>query len=476
MIESGITAIRHGLATLNNGRVKCSILLMLIFFTMQVKSQSVGIGTQNPHPSALLDINSSNAGLLIPRVSLTGIYDSATIIKPARGLLVFNIAEAGQDSVKVVQGYYFFNGTSWQALSIHGNAAGDMLYWDGRHWKNLPAGQYGQYLAMCDSIPSWGGCLPKVNTIEPVNASNLSANSGGVILSNGGSPIIEKGIVWDSLQNPSISSLNKSINTSDSNSYHVSISGLMPNTLYYIKAYAVNIKGVAYGEEKTLMSPQINYSGLLAYYPFSGNAGDSSGNNKHASVSGATLAKDRHGLDNAAYYFNGLNNFIDAGFLPPNLRQARTLAAWFKYENAPLTESYSIMSYGSNTPSCNQAGGNMSVDIGAPVNSQRVIVNGNCTANVTYSLVNSDWHHITVTYDPQSGNTFDKVKIYIDGVLQTNIENYNGSVILNTLNYNNLKIGYDVSTNTRHFKGWIDEVMIYNRALTENEVYALATR
>ena len=43
--------------------------------------------------------------------------------------------------------------------------------------------------------------------------------------------------------------------------------------------------------------------GLLAYYPFNGNANDESGNDHHGTVNGATLSEDRNGYDNSAYNF-----------------------------------------------------------------------------------------------------------------------------------------------------------------------------
>lgn len=50
----------------------------------------VGIGTATPNASAILDISSSNKGILIPRVTLTGINDGTTISSPATGLIVYN--------------------------------------------------------------------------------------------------------------------------------------------------------------------------------------------------------------------------------------------------------------------------------------------------------------------------------------------------------------------------------------------------
>src|SRR5258706_6338804 len=57
--------------------------------------------------------------------------------------------------------------------------------------------------------------------------------------------------------------------------------------------------------------PQVNLnSGLVAYYPFNGNAYDASGNGNNPVFNNAALATDRFGSPNSAYYFNGTDNYI----------------------------------------------------------------------------------------------------------------------------------------------------------------------
>ena len=53
--------------------------------------------------------------------------------------------------------------------------------------------------------------------------------------------------------------------------------------------------------------------GLVAYYPFNGNAKDESGNGHDGDVKGATLANDRNGNSNSAYYFDGADDYINLG-------------------------------------------------------------------------------------------------------------------------------------------------------------------
>jgi hypothetical protein len=65
------------------------------------------------------------------------------------------------------------------------------------------------------------------------------------------------------------------------------------------------------------VSGQINLSkGLVAYYPFNGNANDASGNNINGSVINAALTTDRFNSPNSAYLFNGTNSYIQLPFSP----------------------------------------------------------------------------------------------------------------------------------------------------------------
>ena len=61
--------------------------------------------------------------------------------------------------------------------------------------------------------------------------------------------------------------------------------------------------------QATTTSNSLVTLGLLAYYPFNGNALDASGNNNDGVVAGATLTNDRFGASNAAYHFSGVLHY-----------------------------------------------------------------------------------------------------------------------------------------------------------------------
>ncbi|MEZ4577795.1 MAG: hypothetical protein R2875_07210 [Desulfobacterales bacterium] len=71
--------------------------------------------------------------------------------------------------------------------------------------------------------------------------------------------------------------------------------------------------------------------GLVAFYPFNGNANDESGNGNNGTVYGAGLTADRHGNLNSAYNFDGINDYIDIG---NNVKPQFpiTVSAWVKLD------------------------------------------------------------------------------------------------------------------------------------------------
>ncbi len=81
--------------------------LFLSFSLATAFAQNVGIGTSSPNASAKLDISASNAGVLFPNVTLTGVSDAITIATPAKGLVVWNTGSSWGSAA-----FYYNDGTS----------------------------------------------------------------------------------------------------------------------------------------------------------------------------------------------------------------------------------------------------------------------------------------------------------------------------------------------------------------------------
>lgn len=78
------------------------------------------------------------------------------------------------------------------------------------------------------------------------NITQTSAGSGGNISSDGGATVTARGVCWSTTQNPTISN-SRTSDGSGTGSFSSNITGLSPNTTYYVKAYATNSAGTAYG-------------------------------------------------------------------------------------------------------------------------------------------------------------------------------------------------------------------------------------
>ncbi len=94
---------------------------------------------------------------------------------------------------------------------------------------------------------------PRLITKDITEAGGYSAKSGGIITSDGGAPVTLKGLCWATHTNPTVDDI-RTYDGSDTTRYVSSITGLTPNTLYYVRAYAVNKIGTAYGIEKTILT------------------------------------------------------------------------------------------------------------------------------------------------------------------------------------------------------------------------------
>jgi len=92
--------------------------------------------------------------------------------------------------------------------------------------------------------------LPTLTTTTVSNITNTGASSGGDITSEGGSTVIARGTVWSTSTNPTVALTTKTSDGTGTGSFSSSLSGLTQGTVYYIRAYATNSSGTAYGNEQ----------------------------------------------------------------------------------------------------------------------------------------------------------------------------------------------------------------------------------
>lgn len=198
--------------------------------------------------------------------------------------------------------------------------------------------------------------------------------------------------------------------------------------------------------------------GLIAYYPFNGNANDESGNGYHGIVKGATLTTDRFGNANKAYSFTNNVNYIQVNNFPL-LNRVFTYCAWIKPSPSNLVSGQNFGCYGT------IGGGASSWDAGYYINNQLAIYDSyNLVLSYVIELANN-WHFISIVYN---GNTR---SIYVDGQYKTS-QNIRTPFATRTTDI--FRIGMHTSGDgDQQFIGAIDDIRVYNRALSENEILQL---
>ncbi len=116
-------------------KITYTVLICLSAWTAFAQNIGINATGVNPDASAMLDVSSTNTGLLIPRIALTSKTSASPITAPATSLLIYNTATAGTAPNNVVPGFYYWNGSSWVNLmtstgtsggwSLSGNAGTD---------------------------------------------------------------------------------------------------------------------------------------------------------------------------------------------------------------------------------------------------------------------------------------------------------------------------------------------------------------
>jgi uncharacterized protein (TIGR02145 family) len=128
-----------------------------------------------------------------------------------------------------------------------GTQAGQINYWNGSAWVTVPPGNTGQSLIFCYGVPTWGGCLAVVST-SAITHLNGVTTTGGNVTSDGGTMVTARGVAYGTAQAPTTANSTTS-NGTGTGAFTSTLTGLTASTLYYVRAYATNSVGTAYGNE-----------------------------------------------------------------------------------------------------------------------------------------------------------------------------------------------------------------------------------
>ncbi|RXK58032.1 PKD domain-containing protein [Lacibacter luteus] len=224
---------------------------------------------------------------------------------------------------------------------------------------------------------------------------------------------------------------------------------------------------------------QVNLNkGLVAYYPFNGNANDESGNRNNPSAAQITFAADRFGNKNAACAFNGRNNYIR---IPDNaslrFRNGFSISVWVMVKgfydgkchgnrivmkgDADYLDGSYMLTFDDNRSS---NGNNCYTE--RPDKSRQSFYGAFAASTSNEYIVPGKWYLLTYTYDGTNALLYIDCKLQAKGI----VKNYNFA--------NKYDLFFGKMDNMQYpywFNGLLDEIRFYNRPLSKNEISALCT-
>jgi|GEM_PF-4299818 len=208
--------------------------------------------------------------------------------------------------------------------------------------------------------------------------------------------------------------------------------------------------------------------GLVGCYPFDNSPGDFSGFNHHGIAYNLTPATDRFGLTNRAYHFTGVNSAViinDSAYMLNNF----SYSAWIKLDTLPSSGNYfSVIAIGGNTSDQSILVGNNSSlgHIGFGTGSWDSVPSPHSCYQGFLPNTNQ-WYHVVVTRDNND------LKLYIDDLFicsQMTGSNAGYIGIPNTAS-----VGSRIDTAAQNLAGDIDDVRIYDKTLTAQELILIDT-
>jgi len=207
-------------------------------------------------------------------------------------------------------------------------------------------------------------------------------------------------------------------------------------------------------------------NGLVAYYPFFGNSNDESGNGNHGTVNGAILTTDRFGNDNAAYNFDGIDDHIYIQNDQTLNNGSVTIAGWCKISNSPVNE-YSLISKWYQVQNCDS---NSDTYVTLITSENKLLSGTSLNFNISFisiqDILLNTWTFFTMTYNQNNGGD-----LYINGQL-VYTDNITGA-ICNSTNPVYLGAGSNNGNLWRFLNGNLDDVYLYDRALSFQEIQEL---
>lgn len=325
----------------------------------------------------------------------------------------------------------------------------------------------------------------KLPTFVNKDAKSIGSTSfmvGSDITDDGGTDIVERGFCYSTSTNPNIIDLRVKIGNGKG-AYFSTIESLKENTIYFVRPYAINSKGIGYGSQQTIktiaqsaISTNLK-SGILAFYPLDGNANDASQNGVSLITKGEvklpSQGLDRFGNPGKCAGFDSFGGIITNSSKINDSKSGFSISMWVKsliYNSSEGLLTRKVI--GLNLINDNEE------EINIYIARKNYFVNSDFNNNKfplqSSILFDNNWHQIVICLDYSNK----LVNFFVDGVSQhlTQVE-------ISNLGLCNLSIGSsferinltnpefsDTKYNRWGWSGYIDDVGLWNRTLSLDEI------
>jgi hypothetical protein len=351
----------------------------------------------------------------------------------------------------------------------------------------LASGAAGCKKIGADSGIKVNAAVPTITTSDATGISGTNATIGGNITGDGGSMVMEAGVVYGTSSGVDTTK-NKTPNYTIAGPFTVGLKNLSLLTTYYYKAYAINEKGITYGAEKSFFVPVNGYSSssqvaaanLVAYWAFNGSYIDSVSKVLGTAVNAAGISFVTGKLGQAVQVKNrGYINSNVANTIA-NLKSF-TLVCWIQQPTSLAGSPTTFMPFSLDKAGYSWEQTKFFMLFDQPDNATNTLGKIGLMdqwfdkGKVWPRMLDGNWHQMAISFDGASG----ALRVYIDGTLLPQSSTHTFAPQDNFGAADSFSLGGpNDATNTAN--GWmnslsgnLDEFRVFNKVLTADEIMAL---